>query len=549
MAENENKQIDLEEEIASLDEFLKEESADEVDAFPLDDESFASFDEEQPVKKSKGRFLGTVALIALLGGSVYAGMQYLPKLMSDPTLSDFEQAMQSRVDNFSDNLVPSPVHPPQDDPINEPLPMAADMAMNDTTPVPVSPVEKDLAISNVDITIVQEGEVLPDDIITLNDQNNAGNAFGGEFTEAMPSAPVEEFVADVETQTATSIAEIVEIAEEATEQATVQIESNEITPVVVDEIANMAEGPITEDLPEIAEKNSSPELPTSFERVEAQPLKKAVMAEALEKADIDPVASMASAMEEDVVPAINDDNTVVGAATEDAMIENVQGNALDTAPTVPELETIAGAELTKEAGESAAEAIVTVQEPRAPTVETIVNPEPIPEEATPVVEMMKEEPVIQASTKETKVVKTSPKKVAVKKKAPKRQDPRVMEARRAYEQGDYQTALALYESVLQSDRGNTAALTGRQLAKAKARTIQPQSATPQSVDPNALTSTALQDRVVRDASVALTKAQQYHKAGQKAQAIEWYRKALQLDVIYKGGIDRAGVYDALADLQ
>lgn len=53
----------------------------------------------------------------------------------------------------------------------------------------------------------------------------------------------------------------------------------------------------------------------------------------------------------------------------------------------------------------------------------------------------------------------------------------------------------------------------------------------------------------QDARSALELANAYDRAGQKMEALEWYRKALKLDALYNTGIDRLAVYDAMALIQ
>jgi tetratricopeptide (TPR) repeat protein len=123
------------------------------------------------------------------------------------------------------------------------------------------------------------------------------------------------------------------------------------------------------------------------------------------------------------------------------------------------------------------------------------------------------------------------------------------------EQGDFQGALDLYQAVLNNNPSSTSALTGMQLAKAKLRLVG-QQVVPQTPDVVTMpvvdnVSSVLAQMVAnpRDASLAVKVADLYKAQGKTAKAVEYYRKALQLDVVYKSGLDRMAVYDALSTLQ
>jgi hypothetical protein len=192
----------------------------------------------------------------------------------------------------------------------------------------------------------------------------------------------------------------------------------------------------------------------------------------------------------------------------------------------------------------------------APIMESVVDtPTPRAPEPVPAVEVVEEvEPV--------KATPVTPTQTVAKKKAEpvKRTDPRVSQARAAFESGDYQSALNLYEAVLAEDAGNTAALTGRQLSRAKLRTL-PNNATA-NVQQGTLipemrqapVSATIQQALSRaqsnprDAVAAANLAKAYAEQGQNSDALEWYRKALQLDAIYKSDINRMAIYDAMGQL-
>jgi len=180
---------------------------------------------------------------------------------------------------------------------------------------------------------------------------------------------------------------------------------------------------------------------------------------------------------------------------------------------------------------------------------------------------------VEIATKKAVPVKVSPDPVAKQPVPVKPQDPRLNQARRMLQQNQYQQALNLYVAILADDPADTGALTGRQLAKAKLRLnqipassanssvqapqVQPSPASSQPVtsntelpsnrDLNGLLQQTQQNP--RDAKLAVKLANAYAIAGDKNQALTWYRKALQIDVIYTGGIDRMAIYDAMADLQ
>lgn len=52
-----------------------------------------------------------------------------------------------------------------------------------------------------------------------------------------------------------------------------------------------------------------------------------------------------------------------------------------------------------------------------------------------------------------------------------------------------------------------------------------------------------------DAALAMRIGDAYRAAGDAANAVTWYRKALQIDAVFRSGIDRMAVYDRLADMQ
>jgi len=134
-------------------------------------------------------------------------------------------------------------------------------------------------------------------------------------------------------------------------------------------------------------------------------------------------------------------------------------------------------------------------------------------------------------------------------------------------------ALYLYQAVLSSDPTSTAALTGQQLTMAKMRMqgVQTQAVAPQQPQPRVtniveaenqtpvtevLAQSGEVDQLLailnanpRDANAALKIAEYYKNAGNYNQAQSYYKKALQLDVVYGAGIDRMAIYDAMASME
>jgi tetratricopeptide (TPR) repeat protein len=175
----------------------------------------------------------------------------------------------------------------------------------------------------------------------------------------------------------------------------------------------------------------------------------------------------------------------------------------------------------------------------------------IEEEAQPVaVEQVAAQPVTQSEN-----IPSAPKAP----KPVKREDPRVEQARNAFDRQDFQQALMLYQAILVDDPANTAALTGRQLSQAKLRMMDrqqpmalatvraPQLSSAQAGDVNVLLQQARQNP--RNAQLALNVADAYKAMNDASNAMSWYRKALQLDVMTSSGLDRMAIYDSMAELQ
>ena|GEM_PF-3632772 len=192
---------------------------------------------------------------------------------------------------------------------------------------------------------------------------------------------------------------------------------------------------------------------------------------------------------------------------------------------------------------------------------------------------------VEVETKKSipvKVVRSTTKKKASPKPY-KTKDSRLDKARSLFDSRDYQGALNLYTAILQSDPANTSALTGRQLVRAKLRMNgqsqrpvvpierktptralmieqkrvslpiaqkQIPSSTPYKVSASGNVHALLKQAQANpnDAMLAFKVGDAY-KASDKAKAMEWYRKALQIDVMNSSNLDRMAVYDAMADIQ
>jgi tetratricopeptide (TPR) repeat protein len=200
----------------------------------------------------------------------------------------------------------------------------------------------------------------------------------------------------------------------------------------------------------------------------------------------------------------------------------------------------------------------------------MTEPEIVIEDA-PILEAPIEVKAIAVETPKAEPVKiksqtsSKPKAITVNNKPLKKVDARVTQARTLMNNNDYAAALDMYEAVLAADPTSTPALTGRQLAKAKMRmtvntpTIAVESSKPHTSAPiepiEPMVASELDGLIStmnanpRDAQSVLAVAEYYGAQGDKASAVAFYRKALQLDMIYKSGIDRTAISAAITAVQ
>lgn len=550
--DNNTPELDFDNELSSLEDFLKDDI--EADAFPLDDEP-EEFYAPEP-RKSRGKLLGSVALIALLCGGVYAGMTYVPSLMSSPELSEFEQVMADRSQNFSDSL-------------NRELPVAADM------PIEVVPVT---ATSIAEVVEIAEqataGDTVSDlviqgDIVVSDGQNDNGLGLDVE-----PQSMVENAAGGGVTVAEIGTDNVTEAAPAVTEESAMPAPESAGTEVVDVMQTSTAEDIVAED--DILPAISQTEVPFAVERIPASPMRNTrendaeIIQTAERNASIDAAILLEGDQQEQAeeLARIEDQfQPEKQEITETPVIAETQAVPEAQSEEVTQIVPI----LAPDAMQETDAGIATVVEDTETESVKIDTPQ-LPQEEIPV--KVQDIAKVEAKPISEPAAKPQPKQESVAKI----EDPRVNRARIAYEQGDLAQALSLYDAILAGDRGNTAALMGRQLVISKLRlqsgsapqvvvnapqqsVVAPPSSMmpiPQDVQPvvqpserstNVQTLLDAMQSNPRDAATAMKLGQAYQQSGNKAQAIEWYRKALQLDAIYNVNLNRAAVYDALAELQ
>jgi hypothetical protein len=496
MSDNKN-DIDLDKEIESLEGLLNEHDESLDDTFPLDDD----FDDELSAtprttqsKSGAGKYVAYFAFLALLGGGGYAAYKYLPNMLQNDTL----MALQNNLNDRTATVEPQAI-----------IPDTSSIALNSNGATQI-------------VEPMQETDALPvamdnsaDEIIIIDASNENNDGGFGDVVMPVPSELTDVF----DEKPAETIAEALAIAQTAEEEIIIV----ENTPVeeVMDVVAE-----VQDEIQDVIEED----LTTSFERVPALPILKGVDREEV----LPPVVAEISIEEEPVLS--------------EEIIEVVEPVLENT----PVIETVMVEEPVIETPQ--------ISEPEVDLMETVVEEMKVP--TAPVVEeiVVKEKTVTPVAVK-----KSEPKAIVVNNKPLAKVDGRVTQARVAMGQGHLQNALNLYQSVLNDNPSSTAALTGMQLAKAKLRLagqqVIPQEASvevfpvgPDAIKTNTqggdLSSVMAQMAAnPRDASLAVKVAQLYKGQGNTAKAVEYYRKALQLDVVYKSGLDRMAIYDALSTLQ
>lgn len=543
--------IDLDKEIESLENLLNDNDGALDDGFPLDDdlldEELAATPRQTKSKSGVGKYVAYVALLAVLGGGGYAAYKFLPSMLQNDALMALQNNMATRT---------TPQEPQQL------VPMTSDIAS--VTPETVVPVVENIDEINDLPVAADEAEVVEEDIVVIDDFAPENDP----FDEAVVAEVVEEDAQEPQ-QAAETIAEALATVQEESVDPMDSIErsaeqevmdSSQTAEIVVEDMA----------IEEVVVEEAS--LSQSFERVPARPL---VSAEERDSIESSPVVEedMADVSADPVVEQVKIEAEEVAVDIIEQPVEMV--DVQDVTPSVIEEVVVEQVE------ESSPVMEEKIEEPVLDVVETIENVQsPVSEE---VVVEIKEEmqipsaPVIEAEEVEVKTAepvktvvakkKTEPKEIVVNNKPLPKVDARVESARRAMAQGHLQEAANLYQAVLNDNPSSTAALTGLQLTKARMRlngeVAQPvkEVTTPsvQTFSPSAPAPVVVQidetrsaldamNANPRDASLAVKVAEMYKAQGNNAKAVEFYKKALQLDIVYKSGLDRMAVYDALAGL-
>jgi len=511
MTDDNNKRPDLDKEIEELDQILEQQ--DPVDDYDLSELEFGEPEFEQSeaeARKAKkrqsggGGFLGFLFVLLLLGGLGYAGYMYGPQLLGEDR---FEELKTQGNDLLADMGLMDHDH----DHAHMNDDSYQDMGMADT--MDNVPMGNSWPLGDNDISVSVPSEpMMSDDMMDMTDQE-----------------PVTEGEEVAET-----IADALNIAQQATAEG---MDAPSPSPESMPEMVN--------DDPMIMAEEGVDDLPMlDNERIYQE----------MAAADM-PVSDIVEAVE-DTAMITNDPLAVTDTDADTMMMES---------EPVPAVEEDTITDIANEF-EAAAEEVIVVEEKivQMPTAPKEEEPNPtasMNDEANKVTAAPKAEPKKAAP----RAKRTTPKKIVTK-----RLDPRVREARMLMEEGNYMMALTTYQAVLSDDPADTAALTGRQLAQAKLRMQQQSQQQPMAEMPVTAPvqiETPMVEKEVshsspeiqsllnllrqspRDAQVALQLAQAYQAASESTKAIEWYNKALQLDVFQPSGLDRMAVYDAIADLQ
>lgn len=550
--------IDLNQEIEQLDAFLHSQEEE----FPIDDgddEILAASPRQEAQKSGFGKYVSYIALLAVLGGGGYGAYLYGPSLLQNSELQNLQNMMNDRSQNVNEIQAgqPSNIVPQNQN----------NIAVTQNSIVTTN----EIADPEINQTIDNELPLPSDEIVADLEDNDFG--FGADpapIDNNDNSALVEE---SAQNSPAETIAEALEITQNAIEEGEAdasldtqnQSDDMDVATQPSDDIATTdmdenADG----SLDDIAIEKSSMTQQDSFlvERIPASPILKRsdqdlapLSPETVDMANdvmdmpsdelidvveaVDDVVENAqeSVADSDVPPAIQDD--IVEIAAQEAIDQMVEVDTPLTDNKIDQVveDTIQDVDQIIEVAET--EPLTGVQSLQ--DVEAVIEKTQIP--APPVaVEVKKAEPLqvaVPVKRDTTPVVNNKPLKP---------RDARVTQAKQAFESGDFASALTLYQAVLADNPANTAALTGQQLAKAKMRMQQPASMMVdqpvQSVTPQATSTT----NDPRSAPQALETANDFAARGDKDQAMEWYRKALQLDVVYSAGLDRMAIYDAMAAL-
>jgi len=501
--------IKFDQEIENLDSFLEEQD----EAYPLeDDDELSAYGAPSNIEKSGGivKYLGYLILLVILGGVVFFGVKMAPKFLGNAELAglnDLQNNIMSRTndiiddgrDLMADNNGDAYIAPVSSEGA---LPLASDTPETNNV---ISEIENSYEEQQgyfEDAPAFADNTVIADETIVFNDATPNDPTFEGDMIEIQDD---DEIILEDETSEADDLDPILESNIDT---------ANNVAKMQNDEVIDLIEA-----VDEVAEVSSEMAAQENLSQ-EAQD----IIVENSVKDVVTKISEEKSKSNVDEVDASNADNMIATTDISDADVDKAVNDTLVEAE------------------------------------EIIMEVKDIPQ--------LKAEPVPSTPS--------APKKIVVNNEPLKSVDPRVNTARTAYEAGDYMKAANLYQQVLSADPSSTAALTGIQLSKAKLRMqgVSSASITPQvaptaqpfantTANPSAAPvapAAALNSNSVdmalakinadpRNANLAVNLAQAYASTGNTAKATEWYRKALQLDVLSNSGIDRMAVYDALAALQ
>ena len=521
--------IDLEKEIASLDDFL---NAQDDDEFAFDDDVVAKEinDNQSNKSGSASKYISYALLIAAIGGMGYAGIKYAPQLMGTSALNELQANIVERdtndfigFDSAADSA-PTQISPEISNPITTEAadtitPEVADLSMTNDVVI-------ESPVVNEETQNIPEFEMAFENDMALEPEMMAEPQ---QAFEILPEQPIEETPAVAQT-----ISEALDIAQNADSIDNNEAETElnvEMSPVEPDLRVNMERIPA-------APLNNSDDLPP----LDEQTVETANQVMQMDEAEIIETVEAT----ENVATQVNEivENSSLSEPVQDVIVEEAVDNVAEQA-----VEIVTEAENNNNAPTAPVEIEAAVEDTVSKATEVVAELE-----------------VIEVETQKAEPVKVSePKKAVVNNKPVIQADPRLKTARAAFDKGDYTTALDIYNQILKSNSADTSALTGKQLATAKLR--MQNTATPNSVpsvpqtsvempkDAVSTSSTSIQTLMSqmnadpRDAITALKLGDAYRDAGNKSAASEWYRKALQLDVIYPAGLDRMSVYDRIADVQ
>ena len=582
----ENSQKDIEKEIEELDQFLKD-----ADDFSEDDFEMNDTDElpltagtgiengERQTKTSggAGKFVGYFVFLLVLGGIGYAAMVYLPAYLNSRTLTDLETMVENRendiqgmMDQTSTDAQPADMPVPMD---MQDESMPADLADEEA---PTIAEALDMA-QNETANIGEENAVTEDPLMQEN----------GEDATAAPVEPV--------------MVEEVDGLEAPVEEVAVD-NSLGVMPAapldVVDQSASLEETdeenlpPLDENTVDIADDvMSSP-------AVEPQPLQ-----EMVDSSEVEATQNDVETTEEASTETVMVDDAVV-SESEPTMMEEVAEEM--PAPARIEEETVATPEVIEPVvvAEQKTEA---VQQPKTKPAEVKVQPQvkEEPQEAKPAIRTADQltgssDPRIlegqmalskgdftTATRIFSAVLATDPSNVhaltgkqkamsGIRVPAPQMPQPTVTAPVIAPSTSSIPTAPSQQSMPMDGNAAAPVQETNPDLSfpmndiQWKGERIRPSNvptapsapatapatvSTPPAVAPTMPQAQNVQGLLQQfsadqqNARLALQIADSFRASGDTVQAEQWYKKALQLDVIYKAGLDRMRIYQSMADMK